>query len=133
MLHITFRINLEMHAAQRIMKQNILVKPWDTMKPTSPAYIDKTIRFWISILNYDTATQIWTILFRLKLAQISHPTRIGVLDTDIDMPSFRRKPYHDEISITDHSASCQFDSFRCSRWRKFHKNDISASAYEVHY
>ena len=49
MLHITFRINLEMHAAQRIMKQNILVKPWDTMKPTSPAYIDKTIRFWIYI------------------------------------------------------------------------------------
>ena len=49
MLHITFRINLEMHAAQRIMKQNILVKPLDTMKPTSPAYIDKTIRFWIYI------------------------------------------------------------------------------------
>ena len=85
--HITFRLNMEMHAAQWIMKWNILVKPWDTMKPTSLAYIDETrqgrsfldsYQFWSMIgprhfaVQYDTATKIWTVLFWLEL----HSTNI---------------------------------------------------------
>ena len=85
--HSTFRINMEMHAAQWIMKWNILVKPCNTMKPTSLACIDETrqgrsfldlYQFWSTIgprhiaVQYDTATQICTVLFWLEL----HSTNI---------------------------------------------------------
>ena len=84
--HITFRINMEMHAAQWIMRWNILVKPCDTMKPISLACIDETrqgrsfldlYQFWMIgprhiAVQYDTATQIWTVLFWLEL----HSTNI---------------------------------------------------------
>ena len=43
--------------------------------------------------------------------------------------SLKQECHFDEILVTGCTASCHFDNFRCSQWRKFHQNGISVSVF----